>query len=102
MILLPYIPLLRDLCHIEAELSAYMCHRVIVVCNTRTELLPQLWEVQRHRPVHRRMSLGIGHVVRERAERKRILVRILALADQFFDEVAAAYVMHHVAEFLAA
>ena len=58
---------------------------------------------QRDRAIHRFGMTGVvGGVVRERAERERILVDVLRVAEEHFHEVAAADVVQQVAEQTAA
>src|SRR4029077_11653366 len=52
--------------------------------------------------VDRRMAGDIRGVVRQRPQREREFVRILALREQLSHEVSAADVMHQIAEFHAA
>ena len=48
------------------------------------------------------MTADVGSVVRERAQRERILIQVRGVLKQGLDKVAAAHVVHQIAEKLAA
>ena len=49
-----------------------------------------------------RVAGGVGHVVREGAQRERQFVRVVSIANHRFDEIARPRVMKKVAEELVA
>ena len=61
-------------------------------------LCSQLGILNRNGRVHRRMAGDIGGIVCQRAKSKGVLVRVLALQQQFQNEVTAANVVHQIAE----
>src|SRR5580698_3269848 len=62
----------------------------------------QLWILDRYGLVDCGMTGVISRIVRESAERKGVLVDILAFAQHFADEISAAYVVNKIAEILTA
>ena len=73
------------------------------VRDTIAVLRAQLREQQRHRPIHRfRMSGVVRGIVRERAERERIFVDVLRVAEHRSDEIARAHVVEQVTEKMTA
>ncbi len=102
MILLRRVTLLGHLCHVEAEFCANMGGLVLRVQNNRTKLRAKLRISNCNCLVHRRVPCDVRCVVRQCAQRKGVLVGILTLFDEFEHEVAAAHIVHQVAELLIA
>jgi hypothetical protein len=67
--------------------------------NGITELLPQLWILNRDGLIDGWVSRDVRRVVRQGAEREGELVGVLTLEYQLATKVSAADVMHQVAEF---
>src|SRR6266568_125474 len=102
MILLRRVALLGDLRHVEAELGSYVRRLVLRIEYGRAELHAQLRIYDSDGLVDRRVAGYVGSVMRQRAKRECIFVDIVALAQEFEDEIAAANVMDQIAEFFAA
>jgi hypothetical protein len=67
--------------------------------NGITELLPQLWILNRDGLIDGWVSRDVRRVVRQGAEREGELVGVLTLEYQLANKVTAANVIHQVAEF---
>jgi len=88
---------------VERELDDDVLARCLSVGHHVAVLLLEFWIHDRHRDVDRfRMTARVVGVVGERAERKRKLVDVTRIAQQRFDEIAGADVVHQVAEELVA
>ena len=88
---------------IERELDDDVLLRSLRVRHPITELPLQLRIHHRDGPIRGFGMAGVvGRVVRQRAKRKGIFVRVRRLAQKRFDEVARAHVVHQVAEELVA
>ena len=94
---------LRRLKHIESKLRLAVREGIVRICDGIAEFRAKLRVEQRHRDVGgHAVAIVVGREVRQRAQRERILVEILRLANQVDDEVAAADVMRQIAIKLAA
>ena len=102
VVLLRGITILRHLHRVEPELGFQVRGLVLGIADGLAKLRPQLRILDRDRLVDRRVAGDVGRIVRQGAQREGVLVGILALAQQFTNKVAAADVVHQVAEFPAA
>ena len=88
---------------VERELDDDVLVRCLRVGHDVAELALELGIHDRHGDVDRfRMTAGVVGVVGERAEREGELVDVARVAQQRFDEVARADVVHEIAEELVA
>jgi hypothetical protein len=93
----------RGLDDVEREFHQHVRRRRLRVRNVVPVLGLQLREHQRDRAVHCFGMPGVvGRVMGERAERERVLVQIARVANDRFNEIAAAHVVQQVAEEMAA
>src|SRR5882762_3809352 len=92
------IPVLRDLHHVKSEFSADMRLGIIGVSSAVPKFPAQPWKFDDHYPVDGRMPGIVSGVMGERTQSKCILVQIRSFGDQVHYKVAAAHVVHQVAE----
>ena len=102
VILLWRVTLLGHLRHVEAEFRANVRRLVLRIKNEGAKLGAKLGIGEGDRLVHRGMSGNVRRVVRQRSQSKGVLVRGLAFLHQFEHKVAAAHIVHQVAELLIA
>src|SRR4029077_2936852 len=103
MIVVRRVPLFGDLEDVEAEFRSQMRSRIVFVGRHVGVLLAESRIEYRHSPVHRdSMAVAIRGVVRQSAERECVFIQVLRIADQRLDEVAAANVVHQIAEEMTA
>src|SRR4029077_5976120 len=102
VILLRRITILRHLYHVESELSLQVRGMILRVPDGISVFGAQLRVLDGNGLVDSRVARDIRSIVRERAQRKGVLVGILALQQQFSHEVTAAHVVHQIAKFHAA
>ena len=75
---------------------------VLSIANRVAIFCAQFWITDCDSRIDRRVTVDICRVVRQRAQRKGVLIGILAFKQQLVDKVPAAHVMRQVAELLAA
>src|SRR5713226_3040218 len=103
MIIVRRVPLLGDLEDVKAEFRSQMRSRIVFVGRHVGVLLAERGIEYRHSPVHgHSMAVAIRGVVRQSAERECVFIQVLRIADQRLDEVAAANVVHQIAEEMTA
>ena len=93
------------LCHlqcIESKLGLQMRGRVVGIAYGSAIFGSQFWIVDGNSLIDGWVAVDVGRIVRQRAQGKGILVRVLAFAHQLDNEVPAAHIMHQVAEVLVA
>ncbi len=102
VILLRRVALLGDLRHVESEFRANVRGLVLRVKNNGPEFGAKLGIGKGDRLVHGRMAGDVRCVMGKRSQRKGILVGVLAFLDELQHKIAAAHVVHQVAELLVA
>src|ERR1700756_5789349 len=102
VILLRGVAILGHLYHVESELGLQMGGVILRVSDRIAVLGSELGILDGNGLVDGRMAGNIGGVVRESAQRKGVLIGVLALQQQFTHEIPAANVVDQIAEFHAA
>ena len=102
VVLLRRVAILGDLHHVESELRLQMRGVVLRVPTELPYFARNLGYLNGNGPVNGRMAGDVGGIVRQRAQGKGVLVGILTLREQLANEIAAANVVHQIAEFDAA
>ena len=102
VVLLRRIAVFRHLRHVEPELGFQMRGLVLGIADGLAKPRAQLRILDGHRLVDRRVAGDVRRVVRQSAQGEGVLVNILTLAQQLEHEVAAADVVHQIAELRAA
>src|SRR5215831_6211690 len=80
---------LRNLHYVESELGTNVRTVVIFVGDVVAELSLQFGIVHRHCTIHRRMSVNVRCVVRERSQSKCIPVDVVSVPQHGADEISA-------------
>src|SRR5205814_10047580 len=102
MIVIGGVTVLRDLHHIEPELSLNVRLGIVGVSDVRPELPRQLGKFNRSDAIDGGMAAGVRGIVRKRAQGEGVLVQVGRVANECFDKIAAANVVDKIAEIFAA
>ena len=93
----------RHLQDVEAELHSQVRSGIVGIGDRSPEFPGQLGVFERHRTVHGNpVALGVGGVVGQSAQREGILVEVLRFANHVEHKIAAAHIVHQIAEEFAA
>src|SRR5580698_7790746 len=88
-----------NLQHVESEFSFQMRQRIFIVSDSIAVLAAEFGIEQRHREVCAgAMTFVVRGVMRQGAERERVLVQVLRIAQQRRDKISTAHVVNQVAE----